>query len=247
MAMNMLPLSAHSSFQFACTRRLSCFNSCCRDLNQFLTPFDILQLKNHLGITSGEFLARYTTQHIGPKSGLPVVALKPADTSELICPFATSSGCSIYEARPSSCRMYPVARAITRSRNTGRVTEHFMLLKEHHCRGFHQNTVQTVVEWIEAQGLVIYNEINDMLMEIISLKNLHVPGPLDTQSQDIFQMALYDVDTFRDNLLKKGWLKGFYHNAECLESIEKNDIELLKLGHRWVKQTLFGARGYETD
>jgi hypothetical protein len=51
---NMTPLSLDDSFQFSCTKHVTCFNSCCRDLNQFLTPFDILQLKNYLEITSGE-------------------------------------------------------------------------------------------------------------------------------------------------------------------------------------------------
>ena len=43
-------------------------------------------------MTSGEFLERYTTQHTGPETGLPVIALKPDDALELKCPFVTKSG-----------------------------------------------------------------------------------------------------------------------------------------------------------
>ncbi|UCH19781.1 MAG: YkgJ family cysteine cluster protein [Deltaproteobacteria bacterium] len=235
---NMTPLSLDDSFQFSCTKHVTCFNSCCRDLNQFLTPFDILQLKNHLDITSGKFLAHYTTQHIGPSSGLPITTLKPTKPSGLTCPFVTPSGCSVYKARPSSCRMYPIVRVIIRSRVTGKVRGHFQLLKEPHCRGFYQDKVQTVGEWIEAQGLAIYNKINDMLMEIISLKNLHIPGPLDIRLRHMFQMALYDLDTFRSNILNKGLLDDLHLDAARLAAIKNDDIELLKLGHLWIKQTI---------
>jgi uncharacterized protein len=51
-----------------------------------------------------------------------------------------------------------------------------MLLKEPHCKGFQTGNHQSVKEWIENQGLMIYNEMNDLLMEIISLKNITMPG-----------------------------------------------------------------------
>ena len=108
---------------------MACFNECCRNLNQFLYPYDILRLKKKLGLTSGEFLERYTTQHIGPESGLPIVTLKTADAERLTCPFVTEKGCRVYSDRPASCRTYPLVRAIARNRGTGRVREHFMLIK----------------------------------------------------------------------------------------------------------------------
>ena len=127
------PLSADQVFRFVCHKQLACFNQCCRDLNQLLTPIDILRLKNHLGLSSGKFLSRYTSQLTGPQSGLPVIVLNSVNGSEAQCPFVTPSGCHVYESRPSSCRMYPIARAITRSRETHKVTEHFMLLM---CQDF---------------------------------------------------------------------------------------------------------------
>jgi Fe-S-cluster containining protein len=239
---NVIVLSRKDSFQFSCTRRLSCFNSCCRDLNQFLTPFDILKLKTHLAMTSGDFLARYTTQHTGPQSGLPIITLKPADLSELKCPFVTPSGCRVYEARPSSCRIYPIIRTITRCRKTGTVTEYFALLKEPHCQGLNQFKVQTIDEWMESQGLAGYNEMNDMLMEIISLKNLRMPGPLDTRFQSRFQMALYDLDLFKEHLFDQALGEDQLLDSQPLSVIKNDEIELLKFSHRWIKHMLL-----ETD
>ena len=235
----MIPISIDDTFKFSCSAEVPCFNECCRDLNQFLTPYDILCLKKHLGMTSGAFLERYTTQHTGPETGLPVIALKPDDALNLKCPFVTESGCSVYNARPASCRMYPLARAVSRSRKTGKVTEHFALIKEPHCRGFEQETTQTVRQWIENQKIAVYNEMNDLLMEIISMKNHTIPGPLDMKSSHSFYIALYDLDRFRPHIFEKGLLDDFHLDSDILEAVKKDDVELLKIGHRWIKQMLF--------
>ena len=80
------PLLSTDTFLFLCSEQVACFNGCCRDLNQFLTPYDILRLKNRLGISSTLFLRQYTREHIGPGTGLPVVTLKIDRASGLICP-----------------------------------------------------------------------------------------------------------------------------------------------------------------
>jgi len=113
---NLVPIDLEETFRFECSPGLACFNACCRDLNQFLYPYDILRLKRRLGISSGEFLKCYTSQHLGPESGLPIVSLTSADAKRLTCPFVTAEGCSVYPDRPSSCRIYPLVRAISRNR-----------------------------------------------------------------------------------------------------------------------------------
>jgi Fe-S-cluster containining protein len=234
----MTPLSPEDTFQFSCGNRLPCFNHCCRDLNQFLTPYDILRLKNGLGISSTEFLAGYTNQHTGPESGLPIITLKPEMSSDRICPFVSPAGCRVYRDRPSSCRMYPLVRTLSRSRKTRSVSETFILLKEPHCKGFDHNHSQTIGEWIASQGLEMYNQMNDMLMEIISLKNAHLPGPLDRESRQMFHMALYDLDRFRDNIINKGLLDNPLLEPRRLDAIKNDDVALLKFGHRLIKNVL---------
>ncbi|MFC1814213.1 YkgJ family cysteine cluster protein [Thermodesulfobacteriota bacterium] len=237
---NMIPLSLDDTFTFSCSKQVPCFNECCRDLNQALTPYDILRLKKHMELPSSSFLERYTSQHIGPESGLPIITLKTDHARELMCPFVTAEGCSVYENRPSSCRMYPLIRGASRSRETGEVVEQYLLLKEPHCLGFHQNQNQTVQDWIENQGLTIYNQLNDMLMEIISLKNTLKPGPLDFKSGRLFYLACYDLDTFRSHIFEKGILNDQKIDPGTLDLVKKDDVELLKLGLRWIKKVLFG-------
>ena len=234
------PLSIGDTFCFCCSPQVPCFNECCRDLNQFLTPGDVLRLKTYLGISSGEFLERYTHQHTGPGTGLPVVTLKPADTADRACCFVTTAGCRVYSARPASCRTYPLARAISRSRSNGRITEHFALLKEPHCQGHAQSRRQTVREWIRDQELADCNQINDLLLEIIRLKNQRLPGPLDPRQRHLFHLALYDIDAFRVQIFSKDLLAGFPMPPATLEAIRTDDLALLKLGHQWIRLVLFG-------
>jgi len=233
-----IPLSLDETFRFACSRGVPCFNECCRDLNQFLTPYDILRLKNSLEMSSGEFLSIHTLSHTGPESGLPVVTLKPADPRERICPFVTRDGCRVYENRPSSCRTYPLARLTSRLRETGKITERWALIREPHCRGFEQDETWNVREWINRQGLSEYNKMNELLMDIISLKNQRDPGPLDIKSRQLFHMALYDIDNFRVHIVEKGLLDHLEMNMEHLESL-KEDTFLLKFGMEWIKKTIF--------
>ena len=236
----MTPLSANDTFLFSCSKKVPCFNECCRDLNQFLTPYDILRLKHRLDLSSHLFLESYTTQQTGPKTGLPIITLKPNDPHKLTCPFVTSSGCSVYEDRPSSCRTYPLVRMASRSRETGKITEQYILLKESHCVGFEQGRTWTIRKWIQDQDVTLYNEMNDMLLEIIGLKNRLIPGPLDIKSRFAFHMALYDMDTFRSNIFEQNILDHWNLDEKTLDSVKNDDVELLKLGHRWIKKILFG-------
>jgi Fe-S-cluster containining protein len=236
------PISAQSRFQFACSPDLACFNACCRNLNQFLTPYDILRLKNHLGCASSEFLEKYTTRHVGPETGLPVVTLKPEETGERLCPFVSPTGCRVYPDRPSSCRIYPLARAVSRCRNTGRITEHFALIREPHCLGFRENKFQTVSEWLRNQKLSPYNALNDLFLEIITLKRRSGPGPLDFRASHIFQLALYDIDRFKDHIFNKGLLDDMALAPRLLKQLKEDEIALLKFAHRWVKEVVFNEQ-----
>lgn len=236
----MTPVDKDQPFRFACNKKISCFNACCRDLNQTLMPYDILRLKRHLQLSSDRFLAQYANQHIGPETGLPIITLRPDSAHDRCCPFVTTDGCRVYAERPSSCRIYPVARAISQNRKTGQIAEHFALLKEPHCEGFSQNTSQTVREWTRDQGFDPYCRYNDMLMEIIRLINRLIPGPLDLRRQHLFHLALYDIDTFRERLFIKGLSTGANLDDQTVERLKNDDEALLTFAHDWVKKELFG-------
>ena len=226
-----IELSEDEPFCFDCQSRVPCFNECCRDLNQFLTPYDIIRLKNHFKLTSSEFLKRYTTRHMGPQTGLPVITITPADRFERICPFVTPDGCSVYENRPSSCRMYPVVRVLSRSREDGKTNIRYALLRENHCRGFEQTGEQTVLEWMAGQGLVPYNEANDLMMDIISLKNQTMPGPLEGDAQRLFYTMCYDIDRLKETERAAGLEK-----IDIPRAVLNDDERLLRFAMNYLQK-----------
>ncbi len=242
MSEEMIPILADDEINFDCNSKNVCFNECCRDLSQALTPYDVLRMKNNLKVTSQKFLKKYTSLHYGPESGLPIIEFKSNPATGHECPFVTTSGCSVYEDRPASCRMYPLARAIARSRQTGEVTEYFALIEEPHCKGFGKETKQsgkTVQQWLEGQQVKKHNFENDKLMELISLKNRILPGKLEGAQADKFYLALYDLDEFRFQIINKGLLDEFKIPKKLLEYLN-NDETLLDFGIEWVKNQLFG-------
>jgi Fe-S-cluster containining protein len=239
MTEEMRPILPDEPMGFDCNAENSCYNECCRDLHQALMPYDILRMKKAVNMRSQAFLRDYTTMHYGPESGLPVVAFKPNPQTGHQCPFVTEKGCSIYNDRPASCRMYPLARAIARSRETGQINEYFAVIEESHCKGFENDSDKTVSQWLTGQNVERHNRENDKLMALISLKNRIMPGKLDGRQSDKFYLALYDLDEFRHQIVNNGLLDEL-DIPEKLYDFLNDDETLLNFGIEWVKFQLFG-------
>ncbi|AEA47194.1 YkgJ family cysteine cluster protein [Archaeoglobus veneficus] len=219
---NSRKLTFDDKFRFSCHKEIRCFNRCCHDLNIFLTPYDILRIKRNLGLSSDEFLEKYTRWHVGPETGLPVVVLKMVDGK---CPFVTDDGCSIYRDRPGACRLYPLVRM--RSRNE----EYYYIIVENFCEGFNENKEWTIREWLDDQGAWKYNEMNDVFMELVL--GLYSSGrKLSNEEMQKFYMACYDIDRFREFARENG-----IADNETLEDDEK----LVEFGINWLKQTLLSV------
>ena len=231
-------LETHQTFCFTCSPQVPCFNACCRDLNQVLTPYDVLCLKQYLNMTSSDFLKTYTQESTGPGTGLPVVSLRFGDAVDLTCPFVTQNGCRVYPARPASCRTYPLARGVSRNRATGALTEHWALIREPHCLGFKSGQEQSVGEWVEDQQIVTHNGMNDMMLELISLKNRLCPGPLTPAETKLFYTSLYDLDTFREEFFVKEGAVSEFTDTHCLQRAQTDDAALLHLAMQWIRHHL---------
>ncbi len=229
-------LDPHDTFQFACHPGISCFNHCCRDLNQALTPYDVLRLRRELKIPSHEFLEHYTCGHTGPASGLPIVSLRFEDQRQRACPFVAPAGCRVYAARPASCRLYPLARALRRSRTDGRVSVHYAVIREPHCKGFDQSRTQTVASWIGSQDLATDFEMNDRLLALIALKNRLRPGLLPPEQHHLLRTALYDLDRFKTQVVAGGLNRiGVPHP----DPDSDDDLEWLRWALDWIRINLF--------
>jgi hypothetical protein len=230
------------AFTFACHPGVPCFTECCRDLRLVLTPYDILRLKNRLGLTSGAFLDDYTELQLGEHNGFPAVSLKMEVNERRTCPFITPQGCRVYEDRPGACRIYPVGRGASKNQSQGPTREIFFVVREPHCQGFQENTDWTVEGWSSDQGLERYNHFNDLWMEIITHRGSLGAGEVIPRKMQMFTMASYNLDQFRDFVLGSRFLTLFELPEETVDRIKSEDEELLGLACQWVKFALFSEK-----
>ncbi|MCG8472144.1 MAG: YkgJ family cysteine cluster protein [Desulfobacterales bacterium] len=222
-------------FTFSCGPEKACFNQCCCDINQFLFPYDILRLSRALGMTTDAFLAKYTYIYAGDTTGLPVVSFLTSGKDNHACPLLSKEGCRVYKDRPASCRMFPLARALARSREDGAITEHFALIEDPICEGFSSGGATTTpARWMEDQGLKEYNRRNDQMIELISLKQQILPGRLEGDEKEAFVLACYNLDGFREKV-KAGDIE-----VEEKEAVVESDEALMDAALAWVKARLFG-------
>jgi Fe-S-cluster containining protein len=227
------------TFCFSCTPERACFTNCCHDLNLVLMPYDILRLKNRLGMRSDDFLKRYTGVHVGQGSGLPVILLK-MDGSDLRCPFLEEDkGCAVYTDRPGACRTYPLARMACRSKDREGVEEFYCIVREPDCLGFKAGEERTVRQWKEHEGIANYNEMNDVFGELLQAKTESGISSLHADQIDIFYLGCYDIDGFREFFLEGPNLERYMESEDVIKAISEDEEALLRYGMRWVKKKLF--------
>jgi Fe-S-cluster containining protein len=238
-------LNENCEFQFSCHKGVKCFNDCCGDVNIFLTPYDILRMKNKLGISSTEFLKKYVIYPFDEKSKYPVVILKMLENEKKSCPFVSEDGCTIYEDRPWSCRMYPLGLASPKEDEKNQNQEFYFLLEDPVCKGFNEKKKWLIRDWIEDQNLNEYNEMGNLFKEITLNPFFNSKKNVLLEKLEVFDMVCYDLDKFRKFLFNSSFFSKFVVDEKTKNLIEKNDIELLKFGYKWLKFAIFGEKTIE--
>lgn len=215
-------------FSFDCRSDLPCFGQCCRDINIFLTPYDIIRLKNKLGIPSSGFLEKYTDDLRHPQIPFPLVYLKMKEKDQLRCPFVTPGGCQVYQERPWSCRMAPVdlvGPGVFR-----------LAFDRQNCLGLNEEREWTVSGWMGSQDMDIYDEVESSFRDIPGLVRFTGREDLDRRIVQLFRMVCYDIDTFRDFIKKNKFLakEGDIDPGELVNRPVGDEAGLLKAGTRWL-------------
>ena len=232
-----------SRFKFACNKGMKCYTHCCSDLNIILTPFDIVRMKNGLGLTCDQFLAIYTKPEMLARTKLPVVTLKMLDDDKKSCPFITPEGCIIYEDRPVSCRYYPLGMAAFREQEIEPTGEDFyFMVRESHCLGFQADREWSVSEWRKDQGVNLHDDINKSWMEfMLRKKSYGFQAELGEEGRAMFFMVSSNVDKLRRFIFESSFLEKYDVEEELLEQIRTDEVALLKFGLDWLQSALFGA------
>jgi Fe-S-cluster containining protein len=227
--------------KFRCYKGISCFNACCRNIDITLTPYDILRLKQRLGIGSAEFLKQYTYPFEFAKNSIAGVKMEPVQDGTA-CQFMTEEGCSVYEDRPTACRYYPVGLLSTRRADENFDRASYALVREDHCKGHLEEREISIADYRKEQGLEEYDEHGRAWRQLILKMKSAGPaiGTLSKKSLQFFFMACYDLDRFREFVKSEGFNATFDIDDETRQSLYTDDLALLDFGQQMIRQIMFG-------
>ncbi len=236
-----------SEFKFRCHPACACFTRCCRNIETLLTPYDVIRMKQRLGLSSTEFLKKYTRYAEDEKTTHPLLYMRMDAENDLYCPFVTpgqgqGKGCNIYADRPAACRYYPVGQATHRIMDDKNEQplhdEWYVIVKEDHCLGFQEEKKWTIADWRRDQDAALYDDMNREWKNIMMKQDLPKGDKIDGRRQQMFYMASYDIDMFRRYVLNSRFLEMFDVSPALLEKIREDDIELMQFGFDYLKYLL---------
>jgi len=233
-------LKREESFNFGCHPGLACFTDCCADVNIILTPVDVLRLSRRKEMSTGDFLRKHTLTLFTKDLNLPVVVLRMNDDEKKKCPFVDDGGCSVYEDRPWSCRMYPLGMALPPARAGEEPEPIFFLFEDDFCHGDREETQWTVESWRENQGVTEREELESGYRELVVHPWFIGGRQLDAKRMNMFYTACYDLDSFRRFVFDTTFLKRFELEESVTEEMRQNDEDLLRFAFRWLHFALFG-------
>ncbi len=227
--------------KFRCYKGIECFNACCQNIDIMLTPYDILRLKQRLGISSTEFLAKYTYPFEFNKNSIAGVKFKPVEGGTA-CQFMNEEGCSVYADRPTACRYYPVGLLSLLRAGENVDTASYALVQEDHCKGHLEEREITIKDYRKEQQVEEYDEHGRAWRQLILKMKSAGPsiGTLSKKSLQLFFMACYDLDRFREFVKSEGFQTTFDIDEATRQSLNEDDLALLKFGDRLIRQVMFG-------
>jgi len=227
--------------EFSCHKGIGCWNACCSNIDISLTPYDVLRMKTRLGISSTEFLKDYTVPYEMEKDGIAGIKFRPIEGGSA-CRFMKPEGCDIYSDRPTACRYYPVALLSMRKQDEYVDRDSYAIVKEDHCKGHEVARRISIADYRQEQGLEEYDELARGWRQLVLKKKSSGPsiGKPSLRSRQLFFMACYDIDRFREFVFAESFAKLFELKPEERESFATDDVALLQFAFRFLRQVMFG-------
>ncbi|BBO91885.1 YkgJ family cysteine cluster protein [Desulfosarcina ovata] len=234
-------LKPTDTFRFRCHKDLSCFNRCCRNLNLFLYPYDVVRLKKALGLDADQFLETHVDVILREGNHFPDVLLRMADNETRTCPFLSSAGCTVYPDRPDTCRTFPVEHGIL-FRGQGQSERVSFFRPPDFCQGQHENQTWTLRGWADDQDAATYNQMTAQWAEIKSLfqKNPWGSAGMNSSKGKMAFMAAYNIDRFREFVFQSSFLKRYRIKKNLAKKWRINDRELMLFGFEWIRYFVWG-------
>ncbi|NOY70684.1 MAG: YkgJ family cysteine cluster protein [Deltaproteobacteria bacterium] len=234
-------------FSFRCHPGISCFNLCCRNLNLYLYPYDIIRLKQNLGITSAEFIDKYTDVVLRSGHAFPDVMLKMAQNNEKTCSFLTGGGCAVYPDRPQTCRTFPLEYGLFFDAEKNRSEQVVFFRPPDFCQGRHESATWTTASWEADQNAAYYNRMTGQWAELLRLFSTGAASGFDPGSEQgrMSFMAAYNMDEFREFILNSSFLKRYLVKSSLRVRLGSDDAALLTLAMAWIRLFIFNISSGE--
>ena len=237
-----IPLKKTDTFNFRCHKDLTCFNRCCRNLNLFLYPYDVLRLKKSLDLDSDRFLESHVDVVLRKGNYFPDVLLRMADNESQTCPFLSDEGCTVYPDRPDTCRTFPVEQGMLFNDRPGESEIVSFFRPPDFCQGQHENQALTLAQWAQDQQADTYNQMTARWASIKALFQKDPWGPegLNGAKGKMAFMAAYNIDRFREFVFKSSFLKRYRVKRTLAIKLRASDRELLLFGFEWIRYFVWG-------
>jgi Fe-S-cluster containining protein len=235
-------LAPEEPFNFQCHSGLACFNQCCRNLNLFLYPYDVLRLSRCLEIGTDTFIDAHVDVVLRKDYFFPEVLLKMAENDERTCPFLTGSGCRVYPDRPDACRTFPLEQGAVFNASSGQPSVIHFFRPPDFCLGRHEAAQWTAASYEQDQEAQAYH---DMTLRWASIRRLFDndpwggEGPQGRRAKMAF-MATYNLDRFREFIFGSSFLKRYRVKPALQKKLRVNDNALLRFGFDWVLHFVWG-------
>lgn len=206
-------------FRFKCR---AC-GKCCKNRDDILlNPRDLYNIARKLNQPIAQVALTYCEAYTGATSRLPIVRLKPLGP-ERVCPLLTGNRCSVHDAKPTVCALFPLGRVkmnpngepLTPSEpaTTG------YILQPISCGGTNQN--QTVRKWLDRFGIPIDDTFFDLWNGAIVRLSILMRNTEKRVSPEAFRMfTQYLTQSLYFNYdLALAFLPQFIANSANLEPV----------------------------
>lgn len=157
-------LALDDSFPFVCA---GC-GDCCRHRNDLvLSGYDLYRIARRLHLSPRIVAHAFCKEYIAPQSCLPALCLTP-DPQTGHCRFFEGNACTIHDARPLACALYPLGQSIDPV--NAKVEYHAQLplcgvcVRERTLRQYLDDAAIPDRTGIDARWAVVCTQISDQLL-----------------------------------------------------------------------------------
>lgn len=151
-----MTIGMDESFEFHCDM---CGKCCINREDILLNARDVYNMAKELQMEPAEMFLQYCETYVGECSRIPIVRLKPRGSIKR-CPLLKDRKCSVHNAKPTVCAMFPIGRCIQMdadNKNAEMNADDIRYIFTDPGCGDNSET-HTVREWLQKFGIPLEDE-----------------------------------------------------------------------------------------